>query len=372
MEIPLLNLKEQYANIKKDVDEAIQNVLNSGSFILGENVKRLEEEVASFLGSKFGIGVASGTDALELSLRALGIGAGDEVITTPFTFIATAEAISIIGAKPAFADIELDTYNLDPELFEKKIGSRTKAVIPVHLYGQSCAMDKIVDTARKHNLKIVEDCAQAIGAEYKGKKAGTFGDCGCFSFFPSKNLGAYGDAGMVVTDDKDVALTLDMLRKHGSSKKYFHEIEGCNSRLDELQAAILRVKLKHLSQWNKARIKYAALYDTGFKKYGLEEKVVLPKQMRDTLHIYHLYCIRAAERDELKKFLQAKGIATAIHYPLSVHLQEAYRYLGYKEGDFPNSELATRRILALPMYPEMKEEQINYIVENIRNFYAVN
>lgn len=370
MEIPLLNLKEQYINIKKDIDEAIQNVLNSGSFILAENVKRLEEEVASFLGSTFGIGVASGTDALELSLRALGIGFGDEVITTPFTFIATAEAISIIGAKPVFVDIELDTYNLDPDLLEKKIGSRAKAVIPVHLYGQPCAMDKIVDTAHKYNLKIVEDCAQAIGAEYKRKKVGTFGDCGCFSFFPSKNLGAYGDAGMIVTNDKNVAQILDMLRKHGSSKKYFHQIEGCNSRLDELQAAILRVKLKHLSGWNKARMEYAALYDAGFKKYGLEEKIVLPKQMQDRLHIYHLYCIRTEKRDELKKFLQTKGIATAIHYPLSIHLQEAYRYLGYKEGDFPNSELATRQILALPMYPEMKQEQITSIIENIRDFYA--
>lgn len=370
MEIPLLNLKEQYTNIKKDIDKAIQNVLNSGSFILGENVKRLEEEVVSFLGSKFGIGVASGTDALELSLRALSIRSGDEVITTPFTFIATAEAISIIGAKPVFSDIELDTYNLDSALLEKKITKRTKALIPVHLYGQPCAMDEIVNIARKHSLKIVEDCAQAIGAEYQGRKVGAFGDCGCLSFFPSKNLGAYGDGGMVITDNPEVAAVLKMLRAHGSNKKYFHQIEGRNSRLDELQAAILRVKLKHLPEWNKARVKYAALYGAGFKKYGLEEKIVLPKQMQDRLHIYHLYCIRTEKRDELKKFLQAKGIATAIHYPLSIHLQEAYRYLGYKEGDFPNSELATRQILALPMYPEIKPEEINYVVENIRNFYA--
>ncbi len=367
--IPLLDLKKQYQNIKKEIDEAIQSVLDSGFFILGDNVKHFESEVASFIGAKFGIGVASGTDALELSLRALGIGEGDEVITTPFTFIATAEVISLLGATPVFCDINLEDYNIDTEKLGTKITKKTKAIIPVHLYGQTCNMDKICRISKEFNLKIIEDCAQAIGAEYGSRRLGAYGDCGCYSFFPTKNLGAYGDAGMVVTDSEDIAYNLRLLRAHGSSKKYMHSIIGRNSRLDELQAAILRVKLKHLADWNKTRIRYAGFYTEDFKKQGLEEKLVLPRQVEGSLHIYHLYCVRSRERDRLKEFLQTKGVCTAIHYPLGLHLQEAYKNLGYKKGDFPNSELATSEIIALPLYPEMSREQVEYVVKCVSSFY---
>lgn len=370
MQIPLLDLVSQYKSIKTEVDEAIQQVLNKGTFILGENVRGLEEEIARFIGTGFGVGVASGTDALELSLMALGIGEGDEVITTPFTFIATAEAICAVGAKPVFCDINLDDYNIDPKEVLKKITKKTKAVMPVHLYGQACRMDELCEITKEYKIKMVEDCAQAIGAEYKGKKVGSFGDCAGFSFFPSKNLGAYGDGGMVLTNNPEAAATLKMLRAHGSSKKYFHKIKGRNSRLDELQAAILRVKLKKISEWNQARIKYANLYDTLFTKQKLEKEIALPKSQEDCLHIYHLYCIRVKNRDKLKEFLAGEGVASAIHYPLGVHLQEVYKNLGYKSGDLPNSELASSGILALPLYPEMSVEQIEYVVDKINSFYS--
>ncbi|MDP1853027.1 MAG: DegT/DnrJ/EryC1/StrS family aminotransferase [Candidatus Omnitrophota bacterium] len=377
MQIPLLDLTSQYKSIKSEIDEAIEQVLNNGTFILGENVRRLEEEIAHFIGTGFGIGVASGTDALELSLTALGIGEGDEVITTPFTFIATAEAICAVGAKPVFIDIDLDTYNIDPqkvrEYLRKAQSAKRraiKALIPVHLYGQTCLMDELCEITKEYKIKMVEDCAQAIGAECRGKKVGSFGDCAGFSFFPSKNLGAYGDGGMVLTNNPEVAATLKMLRAHGSSKKYFHKIKGRNSRLDELQAAILRVKLKKISGWNQARIKYANLYNTLFSKQELEKEIILPKSQGDRLHIYHLYCIRVKNRDKLKEFLAANGVSCAIHYPLGIHLQEVYKNLGYKNGDLPNSELASSQILALPLYPEMSIEQIEYVVDKINSFYS--
>lgn len=369
MQVPLLDLKQQYANIKEEVDKAIQGVLDSGFFILGDEVKSLEDEIVSFLGVDFSVGVASGTDALVLSLRALGIGAGDEVITAPFTFIATAEVISIVGAKPVFCDINLNDYAIDVSQLKRRITNKTKAIIPVHLYGQACSISKLQDVAKEFNLKIIEDCAQAIGAEYKGKKVGSFGDCGAFSFFPSKNLGAYGDGGMIATNDADLAENLRLLRAHGSNKKYMHKIIGRNSRLDALQAAILRVKLKHLDDWNETRIRYADLYAQGLQQRSLDKRLILPKQLHDRLHIYHLYCIRTKERDGLKKFLETKGVSTAVHYPLSLHLQEAYTDLGYKKGDFPNAELAAQEILALPLYPEMSEAQIEYVIESIRSFY---
>lgn len=369
MQIPLLGLRKQYANIKQEIDNAIADVLNSGLFILGGNVKALEEEIAKFCGCGFGIGVANGTDALELSLRALGIGSADEVITTPFTFIATAEAISIVGARPVFCDINLDDYAIDVRQIKRKVTAKTKAIIPVHLYGQPCDIISLRGVAEEFGLKIVEDCAQAIGAEYAGKPVGSFGDCGCFSFFPSKNLGAYGDGGMVITSNADIAQKLRLLRAHGSNKKYMHNILGRNSRLDELQAAILRVKLKYLPDWNKSRIRYASIYSAGFKKFGLDRDIVLPIQIRDRLHIYHLYCVRVKDRNALVKHLEAKGVHTAVHYPLGLHLQEVYAHLGYKRGDFPNTELAAEEVLALPLYPEMSEEQIEYVIESIQCFY---
>src|SRR3989338_6767825 len=304
MKVPFLDLRRQYLAIKKEIDAAIQDVLNSGSFILGENVAKFEEEFAQYCGTKYAIGVANGTDALELALRALEIGRGDEVITTPFTFIATAEAIVAVGAKPIFVDIDLNTYNIYTKKIEKILkkrnkSSKIKAVIPVHLYGQPADMDEIMRISKKYNLKVVEDCAQAVGAEYKGKKVSSFGDCGCFSFFPSKNLGAYGDGGIIVTNKKNIAERLNILRMHGGKDKYHHIIEGRNSRLDELHAAILRVKLKYLDGWNEARRKNAICYNSLFKKNGLNDSIILPKGDPHRNHIYHVYAIRTNRRNDL-------------------------------------------------------------------------
>ncbi|MEK6715181.1 MAG: DegT/DnrJ/EryC1/StrS family aminotransferase [Candidatus Omnitrophota bacterium] len=369
MHVPLLDLKKQYQSIKPEIDKAIQDVLDSGSFILGENVRLLEEEIAAFTGVKLAVGVASGTDALELSLMALGIGQGDEVITTPFTFIATAEAICAVGAKPVFCDIKLDDYNIDPKEVRKKISKKTKAIIPVHLYGHPCRMDELLEIAKEYNLKVIEDCAQAIGSEYKGKKVGSFGDCGAFSFFPSKNLGAYGDGGIAVTSNKELADKMRILRVHGAVDKYHHSFKGRNSRLDELQAAILRVKLKYLDKWNEARRKNAAIYNKLFLKTGLEKKLVLPKELPDCKHTYHVYAVRSKKRDKLQEFLKTQGVATLMHYPIPIHIEEVYKYLGYKKGDFPNAELVASTIISLPMYPELKEEEIEYVVEAIKRFY---
>ena len=368
IQVPLLDLKKQYQNIKKEINWAIQSVLDSGFFILGDNVKHFEEEVASFIGVKFGIGVASGTDALELSLRALGVGDGDEVITIPFTFIATAEAISAVGAKPVFVDIDLDTYNIDSQKIKDKINKKTKAIIPVHLYGQPCQMDDLIKVAKEYNLKIIEDCAQAFGSEHKNKKVGSFGDCGAFSFFPAKNLGCYGDGGMVVTNNQEVLDRLRMLRAHGSSKKYVHKIYGRNSRLDELQAAILRVKLKYIVKWNNARRDIAASYKGKFSKFSEPDKIIVPKELSGARHVYGLYTIRLSQRDLLRDFLLEKEISTAIHYPVPLHLQETYRCLGYKKGDFPQSELASSQVISLPMYSELKEEQVKQVVDAISDF----
>ena len=368
MRVPLLDLKRQYQNIKKEIDQAVQSVLDSGFFILGDNVKRFEEEIASFVGVKFAIGVASGTDALELSLRALGIGEGDEVITTSFTFIATAEAICAVGAKPVFVDIELSTYNLDPKEVRGKINKRTKAVIPVHLYGYPCLMDDLIKIANGHNLKIIEDCAQAFGAEYKGRKAGSLGELGCFSFFPAKNLGGCGDGGMVVTNNQEVSDRLRMLRAHGSNKKYSHKIYGRNSRLDELQAAILRVKLKYIVQWNNARRDIAASYKVKFSELNEPDKIIAPTELSGARHVYGLYTIRLSQRDLLRDFLLNKEIGTAVHYPVPLHLQEVYRGLGYKKGDFPRSELASSQVISLPMYPELEEGQVKQVADSISDF----
>lgn len=363
--ISVLDLKEQYADIKSEIDEAISEVVKSGSFILGRFVERFEEGAAVYLGSKYAMGVASGTDALHLALLACGVKADDEVITVPFTFFATAEVISNIGAKPVFVDIDPRTFNINPDKIEKAITSKTKAVIPVHLYGQSAHMDKIIEIAKKHNLKVIEDCAQSFGAEYKGRKTGAFGDCGCFSFFPTKNLGAYGDGGMIVTDSDPLAENIKLLRAHGSKDKYHHKILGFNSRLDAIQANILRVKLNYIDKWNKKRAEIAQKYNELIKN----SDIITPYQDKDCKHVYHQYTARCRnKRDSLKKHLEEKGISTTIYYPISLHLQEVYSGLGYNEGDFPESEKAQREVLSLPVYPELSDDNIKYIAGAITEF----
>lgn len=372
MPIPLTDLKAQYSSIKEEIDTAISRVIKQGQFILGPEVEALEEEVASYCGTKFAIGVASGTDALHLALLGCGVRPGDEVITTPFTFIATAEAITQCGAIPVFADIDPRTYNIDPAQIEPKISPKTRAIILVHLYGQPADMEPILQIGKKHNLKVVEDCAQALGAEYKGKKVGSLADAGCLSFFPAKNLGAYGDGGMVVTNDRQIAEVVGMLRKHGSKVAYYHLLPGFNSRLDALQAAILRVKLKHLDNWNRLRREKAALYTQLLSQIdGIEP----PYIERHSISSANYYTIRLKnshiKRNELRKYLESKGTSTAVYYPLSLHLQEVYKPLGYKPGDFPDSEQAQEQVLSLPMYPELSQEQIEEVVSEVDKFLKV-
>ncbi|MBI3599604.1 MAG: DegT/DnrJ/EryC1/StrS family aminotransferase [Nitrospinae bacterium] len=361
--IPLVDLKRQYSSIEKDIDLSIKRVLNSGQFILGTEVSSLEKEAAEYIGVKYAIGVASGTDALHLSLLACGVGEGDEVITTSFTFIATAEAVSYCGAKPVFADIDIDTYNIDPSKIEEKITEKTKAIIPVHLYGRAADMDRIMEIAEKYKLKVIEDCAQSFGTEYKNKKTGGIGNAGAFSFFPSKNLGGYGDGGMVVTDDGDIAEKVRMLRAHGSRQKYIHQVIGYNSRLDEIQAAILRIKLKKIDMWNEMRRKHAVIYNSLLK--GLPVKL---SDSNNREHIYHVYTIRIKKRDDCIKFLSENGISSAVHYPVTIPAQEAYKHLGYKESDLPNSYQAAREVLSLPMFPEMEKGEIETICKAIKRF----
>lgn len=369
MTIPLVDLKAQYDSIRGEIEPAIHRVVQSGQFILGSEVKAFEEEVATYCGTKYAVGVASGTDALHLTLLACGIKPGDEVITTPFTFIATTEAIAKCGATPVFVDIDPKTYNIDPSQIESKITSKAKAILPVHLYGQPAAMGHILELARKHNLKVIEDCAQALGAEYKGKKVGSLGDAGCLSFFPSKNLGAYGDGGMVVTNDAQIAETVRILRVHGSTAPYQHVMHGFNSRLDALQAAILKVKLKHLDRWNELRCSKAALYT---KLLSSIESIEPPHFAKNCKSSCNYYTIRVKDsrfnRGELRKHLESKGIQTAVYYPLSLHLQEVYKALGYKLGDFPESERAQEQVLSLPMYPELPKEQIDEVVSEIKRW----
>ena len=369
MKIPLVDLKAQYSSIKQEIDEATQRLIESGQFILGPEVKALEEEVAAFLGVKYAIGVASGTDALQLALLACGIRPGDEVITTPFTFIATAEAITQCGATPVFTDIEPKTYNIDPKKIEPRVTKRTKVILPVHLYGQPADMDPVLELSKKYNLKIIEDCAQALGAKYKGKKVGSLGDVGCLSFFPSKVLGAYGDGGMVVTNNPQIAEKVAMLRNHGCKEKYYHLVPGFNSRLDGLQAAILRVKLRYLDRWIEQRRQKASLYS---ELLGKLEDVELPYTAPYAHHIFNYYTIRLrnpkVNRGKMREFLGSQGIGTAIYYPLSLHLQEVYKSLAYKLGDFPESERAQDQVLSLPMYPELANEQIKMIAQAIRDF----
>lgn len=371
MLVPLVDLRAQYSSIKDEIDAAIQRVLGEGQFILGPEVKAFEEEVASYCGTKFAVGVASGTDALHLTLVACGIGPDDEVVTTPFTFIATADTITHCGATPVFVDVDPRTYNIDPIKIEPKITAKTKAIIPVHLYGQPSEMGPILELGRKYNLRIIEDCAQALGAEYWGRKVGSMGDAGCLSFFPAKNLGAYGDGGMVVTNDQRVAETVEMLRKHGSKVSYYHLLFGFNSRLDALQAAILRVKLKYLDHWIKLRRDKAALYSQLLSQINGIEPPYVEEYNRPSFNYYTIR-VRDARigRNGLRKYLEAKGIQTMIYYPLSLHLQEVYKPLGYKQGDFLESELAQEQVLSLPMFPELSEGQIEMIVQCIADFLS--
>lgn len=366
MKISILDLKEQYKTIRAEVERALEKVIKGQNFILGEEVKNLEKEIAEYCDAKYAVGLASGTDALILALKALRIGEGDEVITSPFTFIATAEAISTVGATPVFVDIDARTYNIDAALVEKKITKATKAIIPVHLYGQCADLDPIIDIARRHNLKVIEDSAQAIGATYKGRKSGSIGDIGALSFFPSKNLGAFGDGGMVVTNDTKLADTARLLRVHGSPARYEHSAIGMNSRLDNLQAAVLRVKLKYLDKWLKARRENAAYYNDKLKDLPLE----LPYTPDYNTHTYHLYVLRAkSEAGRLMKFLLAAGIETRTYYPIPLHLQECYRPLGYKEGDMKEAESAARQTFSIAVYPELKKKEADYVIGKTREFF---
>ena len=376
MKVSLLNLKLQYQGIREEVLKEIENICDNQSFILGENVKALEQEIAKYCNAKFAIGVASGTDAILLPLMAAGIGAGDRVITTPYTFFATAGSIARLNAIPVFVDIEPDTYNIDPDKLEHVIKkqtaaqrSRLKAIIPVHLYGQCAEMETIIKISKKYKLAVIEDAAQTIGATYKGKMAGSIGDFGSFSFYPSKNLGGFGDGGMVTTNNEKLSEKVRILRVHGSKPKYYHKFVGINSRLDELQAAVLRIKLKHLETWTNNRIERAERYDTLFKDAGLSDIVSLPVRRAYNRHVFNQYIVRVKRRDALRDYLAKEGIGTEIYYPVPLHLQQCFKYLGYKKGDFPASEKAARETLALPIYPELALEEQEYVVKNIAEFY---
>ncbi|NQU43950.1 DegT/DnrJ/EryC1/StrS family aminotransferase [bacterium] len=369
MQVPLLDLKAQYQTIRAEIDAAVAEVFESQYFILGPKVKECEAAIAKYCGIDHAIGVSSGTDALLIALMAEGIGAGDEVITTPYTFFSTAGSVSRLGAKPVFVDIDPKTFNIDPALIEAKITPRTRAIIPVHLYGQMADMAPILEIAKRHNLIVIEDAAQAIGAEYQGQRAGNLGEYGCFSFFPSKNLGAAGDGGMVITKDADRAEKLDRLRAHGSKPKYYHSIIGGNFRLDALQAAVVTVKLRHLDAWTARRQANAKRYNDLFAKAGMIEDgtVQLPQVTADR-HIFNQYVIRVPCRDALRNHLKERGIGNEVYYPVPLHLQECFANLGYHAGDCPESEKAAQETLALPIYPELTQDQAQYVVEEIVGF----
>ncbi len=361
MKVPLLDLKAQYGGLRKEILAAVSDVLESQVCILGPKVEELEQRVASLSNCRFGVGVSSGTDALLAALMALGIGAGDEVITPAFTFFATAGCVSRVGATPVFVDIDSRTYNMDPQKIEKAITPRTKAIIPVHLFGQMCDMDPIMEIARRHNLHVIEDAAQAISATYKGLMAGSIGHVGCFSFYPTKNLGGAGDGGMLVTNDADLYERLMVMRNHGAKPKYHHHVIGGNFRLDPIQAAILLVKLPHLEAWSEARRRNAAVYDQAFGG----SPIGIPWISPDTVSIYNQYVIRVQGRNDLIAHLQEQQIGTEIYYPVPLHLQECFRSLGYKEGDLPESERAALEVVALPVYPELEEEQVRFVCNSI-------
>jgi dTDP-4-amino-4,6-dideoxygalactose transaminase len=387
MKVPLLDLKAQYESIREPVRTVIDEVCDSQWFVMGPNVDTLEEKVADYSHCNFGIGVSSGTDALLVALMALEVGPGDAVITTPYTFFATGGVVARLGATPIFCDIDPKTYNLDPEalialledecetgtedLVHRRSGARVRVLMPVHLYGQTADMEKLSAIAEEYGLRIVEDAAQSIGSEYlDGGRAGSAGDIGCFSFFPSKNLGAFGDGGMCTCNDEDLAEKLRVLRLHGGKPKYYHAIIGGNFRLDALQAAILLVKLEHLDSWTAGRQANANRYDHAFEEAGLIDRVGTPELVTGRRHIFNQYVIRVERRDDLRKFLTESEIGTEIYYPVPLHLQRCFEYLGYSEGDFPEAEKAALETLALPVYPELGEDQINYVVDRIAEFYS--
>jgi len=376
MNVPFLDLKVQYKQIEHEVLPMVTEAMTNGAFIGGPQVLGFEKEFAEFCDSKYCAGLNSGTDALRFALMAVGVGPGDEVITVPNTFIATTEAISQSGATPVFVDIDKRTYNMDPQKLEDFLKKRSKpqasnlkptpkAVIPIHLYGQPADMDLILDIAQTHNIKVIEDACQAHGALYNNRKVGSFGSVGCFSFYPGKNLGAYGEGGAIVTQDEEIANKIRMIRDHGQAKKYFHDMEGYNGRLDAIQAGVLRIKLKRLSDWNQSRRENAAYYNELLSKI---EGITLPVEADFANSVYHLYVILVDDREGLQQFLSDKGIGTGLHYPLPLHLQKAYAHLGYKNGSFPVTESVAKKLISLPMFPELTREQIEYVAESIKEF----
>ena len=383
--VPLLDLKAQFTQIRAEVMPIIEEVCASQRFILGDHVLALESEMAAYCGSTAGIGVSSGTDALLLALMALGVGAGDEIFTSPFTFFATAGTIARLGARPLFCDIDPVSFNLSPQALAEFIerhcsvqggqlinhitGGRIKGIMPVHLYGQSADMDPLMALAKQHRLKVIEDAAQAIGTEYKGVRVGSIGDIGCFSFFPSKNLGAFGDAGLCTTNDAELAESMRVLRVHGGKPKYFHAVIGGNFRIDELQAAVLRVKLKYLDGWTAARQRNAAFYDAAFAAAGLGRNLRTPRATVPGRHIFNQYIVRVQKRDALKDHLTARSIGTEIYYPVPLHLQKCFAYLKHAPGDFLESERAAAETLALPVYPELTAAQLDHVVASVAEFY---
>jgi dTDP-4-amino-4,6-dideoxygalactose transaminase len=368
MKVPFLDLRVQYASIRDEIADALQQVLDNTAFAGGPFVEKFEKDFASFCECEFAVGVGSGTAALWMALSGLGVGRGDEVITTPNTFIATAEAISLCGATPVFVDIDEQMYTMDPDLLEDALTPKTRAIIPVHLYGQMADMDSIMEFARAHGLLVIEDACQAHGAEYKGRRAGSIGDAGCFSFYPGKNLGAYGEAGAVVTNSAELAEKMRMLRDHGQAKKYCHSTVGWNARMDGFQGAVLSVKLKHLPSWNAARRKNAQLYNTLLGDLGDIHKAVEAEYAR---HVYHIYAVRVDHRDDVMKSLAERNIHCGVHYPIPIHLQDAYKFLGYSRGSFPVTEEHADELLSLPMFPELTQKQIGQVCREIKCYRAV-
>lgn len=392
MNIPLIDLKAQYESLAKELNEATLGILSSANYIMGKTVLDFEKEFANYIGVKHAISVGNGTDALVLALKAIGIGKGDEVITTPFTFFATAEAISAVGATPVFVDVEKDTFNIDVTKIEEKINSNTKAIMPVHIFGQSADMDEINEIAKKHNLKVIEDACQAIGGKYKGRNIGSLGDVACFSFFPTKNLGCAGDGGMIVTDNDEIAIIARALRTHGSGEngqkaynllnnieeevktaegandtvynplKYYNYLIGYNTRLDAIQAAILNVKIKEIDNWNSKRREIVSIYNEALQNNDL----VTPVSKEYNEHVYHMYILQSENREEIIAKLKEAGIATGVYYPVPLHLQKVYKDLGYKEGDMPVSEYLSHRTFAIPVYPELTKEQVDYIISKLK------
>jgi len=363
--IPQFDLSDQYAAVGAEIRTAIERVLFSQQFVLGREGAAFEEEIAVLCGVAHGVGVASGTDALILALRACGVQAGDEVLLPTYTFVATGSAVSALGAKPVFVDIRPETYNLDPSELERRVTSRTRAIIAVHLYGLAADMDPILAFAKSRKLPLIEDCAQAIGALYKSRRAGSFGDAACFSFYPTKNLGAYGDAGMVVSNSAELAAHLGTLRNHGQTAKYRSSEPGWNSRLDEMQAAVLRVKLRHLAEWQGTRRSHAAEYTRLLQQVP---GIMPPHEPEGLEHVYHQYTIRTEQRDALQRHLAARRIGTTVYYPYPLHLQPLYAHVGHRAGDFPHAERAAQEVLSLPMYPELRKDQIAHVVEAIAEF----